>query len=142
MWFDFKQKVQVEPDFDGPMTLPWEKNERGHFWKLLHVRPAVVNLAGRGGVAAFFHRGVKPGWMFVCAGADLGDLFARAKDDPDICEFEMRGGVYVTWSYVKPSFRDGVVAHLREILRPEIQTCALDGNARYDADPIAVFPPA
>lgn len=142
MWFDFAQRKPVDTGFDGPMALPWEKNDKGRFWKLLHVRPSVIDLAGRGGVAAFFHRGVKPGWVFVCATNDLGDLFARAKDDPDIDAFEVRGGVYVTWSYVKPSFRDGVVAHLRQILQPDLTTSALDGHAPYATKPIPVFPPA
>ena len=84
MWFGFGSRKQIEIDFDGPMTLPWEKNARGRFHKLLQVRPSEVGIGGRGGVAVFFHRGVRPGWVFVCAADDLGELIANAKDDPQI----------------------------------------------------------
>jgi hypothetical protein len=140
MVFGFLKRGNTALAAEAPMDIPWEKNDKGRFWKLLLVRPEI--LAGRGGVAAFFHRGVKPGWVFVCAADDLSDLLSRAQDDTVITEYEAHGGVFVTWSFVKPEFRDGVVAHLRRSLRPELETAALDGNRTYAAPPVPVNPPA
>lgn len=142
MWFGGGQRSKVEVDFDGPMTLPWSKDERGRFHRLLHLRNLPADLAGRGGVAAFFHRGARPGWVFVCATDDLAALIHDAKDDTEFLEFEGSGGVYVTWALVKPNFRAGVVAHLRKLLKPKILASALDGDADYAVTPIPVHPPA
>lgn len=141
MVFGFLKRADTALMAEAPMDIPWEKNDKGRFWKLLQIRSGALGAARRGGVAAFFHRGVKPGWVFVCAADDLGDLLERAKDDPDITEYEARGGVFVTWSFVKAEYRDGVVAHLRRILRPELGSCALDGNRAYSVNPIPVNPP-
>lgn len=142
MWFSGGQRSKVEVDFDGPMTLPWGKDERGRFNRLLHMRGAPVDLAGRGGVVAFFHRGTRPGWIFIGATDDIGAMILDAKDDPDFLAFEGSGGVYVTWALVKPVFRSGVVAYLRTLLKPKILASALDGRASYDATPIPVHAPA
>lgn len=142
MWFGVRQSSKVEVDFDGPMTLPWSKDDRGRFYRLLHMRGAPVDLAGRGGVVAFFHRGARPGWIFVGASEDIASLILDARDDPEFLEFEGSGGVYVTWALVKPAFRAGVVSHLRTVLKPKIVASALDGRAAYEVAPIPVHPPA
>ncbi len=142
MVFGFLKRAETTLVAEAPMDIPWEKNDKGRFWKLLMVRPDAVGLGGRGGVAAFFRRGLKPGWVFVCAADDLGALIERAQDNTEITGYEARGGVFVTWSFVKSEYRDGVVAHLRRTLKPEISTCALDGNDTYAVDPIPVNPPS
>ncbi|MBN2751083.1 MAG: hypothetical protein JXQ84_00090 [Rhodospirillaceae bacterium] len=127
---------------EPPLDIPWEKNDKGRFWKLLTVRPESLALSGRGGVAVFFHRGVKPGWVYVCATNDLGDVLEKAQDDMDITAYEGRGGVYVVWSFVKPEFRDGVALHLRQTLKPKILDSDLDGHRTYSQDPVPVNPPS
>lgn len=141
MWFGFLKRDDASVAVSEPMDIPWEKNDKGRFWKLLMLRPSTLGVAGRGGVAAFFHRGVKPGWVFICATDDLGALLDAAQDDNDIVEYEARGGVYVTWSFVKPEFREGVAKHLRDVLRPEITDSGLDGHRSYKVEAVPVNPP-
>ncbi|WP_337997648.1 hypothetical protein [Oleispirillum naphthae] len=141
MWFGFLKRDDASVAVSEPMDIPWEKNDKGRFWKLLMVRPSTLGIAGRGGVAAFFHRGVKPGWVFVCATDDLGALLDAAQDDKGIMDYEARGGVYVTWSFVKPEFREGVARHLRDVLRPEVADSGLDGHRAYAVEAVPVNPP-
>jgi len=141
MWFDFLKRDESPVSTLEPMDIPWEKNDKGRFWKLLMVRPETLGLDGRGGVAAFFHRGVRPGWVYVCSSEDLGALIEKAQDDEEVMAFEARGGVFVTWSFVKPEFRDGVARHLRSSLKPEILDGGPGGGRSYSAEPIPVNPP-
>lgn len=141
MWFGGGRRDKVEVDFDGPMTLPWGKDDRDRFHRLLHMRAMPSETVGRGGVVALFHRGARPGWVFVCAADDIAAVLLDAKDDPEILGFEGAGGVYATWALVKPAFREGVVAHLRTILKPKLLSSPLDRRV-YDAEPIPVHPPA
>jgi len=123
------------------ISIPWELNSKGRFWKLLHIRPHSHQHHNIGGVVAFFHRGVKPAWIYICATDDIGKLLEDAKDEPKIYDYEPKGGVYVTWSPVKASARDGVVASLRQQLKPKEDTTPLDGGKTYDVKPIKVKPP-
>jgi len=141
MFFGFFGNNAAAPTEDEVMTIPWEKNAKGRFCKLMYLRVSQYNFSGRGGVVVFFHRGVKPGWVNVCATDDLETLIEDAKDDPDIMEYERRGGVFVTWSYVKPNFRDGVVAYLQKHLDVAVLSTALDHHKEYLAEPIEVKPP-
>lgn len=142
MFFGFFGNTAPAPTKDEIMSIPWEKNAKGRFCKLMHLRVSQYDFAGRGGVVVFFHRGVKPGWVHVCATDDLETLIEDAKDDSDIMAYERRGGVYVTWSYVKPNFRDGVVAYLRQYLDVSVPTASLDHHKTYLVKPIKVKAPA
>jgi hypothetical protein len=78
---------------------------------------------------------------FVGATLDLGKLIEDAKDDPQISEFDNRGGLFATWSFVKPSYQEGVVAYLRQQLKPKVLDSPLDMGRTYSVKPIRVHPP-
>lgn len=123
-----------EPSTAAPPELSdpkWAKNSRGGFHRLLSLLTAEITaLSGTGGVYAIWHRGVRPGWVYVGASKDLCKSLQEARDTPEILAFESRGGLYVSWSAVVPDCRDGVVKFLKETCSPAIA----DPLACDDAD--------
>lgn len=106
------------PDLSDPK---WVKNSRGGYHRLLSLLTAeIAALSGIGGVYAIWHRGVRPGWVYVGASKDLCKSLQEARDTPGILAFESRGGLYVSWSPVVPDCRDGVVKFLKETCSPAI----------------------
>ncbi len=141
MVFGLFRTAPAKKPVDEILNIPWEMNPSGRFWRLMYVRTDRHNLNGRGGVLAVFHRGVRPAWVYVGATLDLGKLIEDAKDDPQISEFDNRGGLFATWSFVKPSYQEGVVAYLRQQLKPKVLDSPLDMGRTYSVKPIRVHPP-
>jgi len=141
MWFGLSSDSEALENASRVPEIPWVRNDKGHFRRLVQVDGDDPELAGSGGVAVFFHRGVRPGGVCVTAADDLGGMMKRALADPEVAAFEDRGGLFVTWAFVKPEYRDGIVAYLRGLLVPEIAETALDGWHHYEAEPIPVRPP-
>jgi len=109
-----------------PQDPYWQRDPSLRFYRLLAVNPNRLKLGGRGGVFALFHKGVRPGWVYVGATRDLGDAIERMKDHPEISAMDSRGGLFMTWAFVKEDKRDGVVAYLRHHLKPEVSDPDLD----------------
>ncbi|MQX38270.1 hypothetical protein [Roseospira navarrensis] len=131
---------------DQPPPDPvWQRDPAMKYYRLLSMRPGRPNLTGRSGVFVLFHRGVRPGWVYVGATADLAGAVERVQAHHEISEYERRGGVFMTWSYIRADKRDGVVAYLRRQMKPEVEDPALDealGCGPMGAAPIAVQLPA
>lgn len=132
-------------DTDKPPPDPvWQRDPDQKYYRLLVMKPGRPRLAGLGGVFVVFHRGVKPGWVYFGAARDLSVAVERLQDHREISRFEGRGGLFMTWSFIKPEKRDGVVAYLRETARPPLVDTDLDrelGCSPVGAQPIAVqFP--
>lgn len=134
-----------EPENAPPPDPYWQRDPSLKFYRLLGLRPGrPPKLKGAGGVFAVFHRGVKPGWVYVGATRDLGAAVERLQDHPEVSEMEARGGLYITWAFIKDDKRDGVVAYLREQLKPEIVDPEMDremGCSPDKAKPIPVQRP-
>ncbi|MBB4284887.1 hypothetical protein [Roseospira goensis] len=129
-------------DQDKPPPDPyWQRDPSMRFYRLLALRPGRPKLTGLGGVFVLFHKGVRPGWVYVGATADLGAAVTRLQDHPEIAALEGRGGLFMTWAFIKPDKRDGVVAYLRDRLKPEVIDDDMDhemGCRPAGARPIAV----
>lgn len=125
-----------------PVDVSWQRDERGHFHRLLRLHPIEAGLSGIGGVYVLWSHGISPKWIYTGATDDLGEAIGQARDTQQVLLFEGHGGVYVTWSPVKTEYRDGVAAYLRTSLTPEIMIVLPTDHPLADADPIAVFPPA
>jgi len=122
----------------------WQRDAANKFHRLLLMKPGKPNLAGRSGVFVLFHKGVQPGWVYAGATSDLAAAVERLQDHREISGLERRGGLFITWSYVKAEKRDGVVAFLRTRMKPEVSDPDLDrelGCKPGGAKPIPVLLP-
>lgn len=115
----------------------WVRTPRGRYFRLVHLDPEAEDLSGAGGVLVVWHAGLWPAWVYVAAASDLARALHHLADDDDIMSYEANGGLYVTWSFLRPEYRDGVVAYLVERLRPKV----LPNPAAANAVPIPVLSP-
>jgi hypothetical protein len=99
----------------GPPVDPhWVKSPVGKFYKFNSLDPEDLGLEGQSAVFVVWHAGVRPGWVYVAQTGDLAKaLHAIAKED-DIMQYDIRGGLYVTWSLIKTEFQNGVVRYLTD----------------------------
>ncbi|KAA5606636.1 hypothetical protein F1188_04680 [Roseospira marina] len=114
-------------DDDKPIPDPmWQRDSANRFYRLLAMRPGKPNLKGHSGVFVLFHKGVRPGWVYVGATGDLDTAIDRLQSHREISDLERRGGLFMTWAYIRADKRDGVVAYLRSRMAPEVTDPALD----------------
>lgn len=132
--------MKESPPPSGPVDPKWRRNERGYFHRLLSLEVESLNLGGVGGVYAIWHRGVRPEWVYVGATTDLGSAILAASHNADITDYEINGGLFVTWTPIVEEYRDGVVNFLRKQLKPVIDEVPGE-HIDASAQPIAVLPP-
>jgi hypothetical protein len=138
----WKKSPQPFESSGSPVEVPWQRDPRGYFNRLLRLHAAEAGLSGIGGVYVMWHRGVRPQWIYVGATENLGEAIDQARDTKEVLNFEGRGSVYVTWAPIKPEFRNGVASYLRTSLKPEINASFATDNPASDKAPIAVIPPS
>ncbi|MBB4265478.1 hypothetical protein [Roseospira visakhapatnamensis] len=114
-------------DAEKPPPDPyWQRDDKARFFRLLALKTTRRDLAGRGGVFVVFHGGVQPRWVYVGSTANLGATVMALQDHPDLTTLEARGGLFMTWAYIKADKRDGVVTYLRARMKPELDPSDLD----------------
>ena len=116
----------------------WARTKTGYFHRLLTFDPEANGLTGASGVYVVWHGGVNPGWVFIGRGDDLARTFHDLADDEAVMSYNIRGGIFVTWSLINKEFQNGVVRHLNDTLRPKIENAA---SALKSATPVPVSPP-
>jgi hypothetical protein len=136
----FSMLLKEPPPPAGPVDPKWRRNERGYFYRLMDIDVEAVGLNATGGVYAIWHRGVRPEWVYVGHSDKLGASIVAARNNDDIADFEVNGGLYVTWSPIVAEFRDGVVNYLRLQLKPVIEQVAGE-HIDESAPPVPVLPP-
>ena len=135
----FKRDIPA-PVFDGPPEDPqWVKAAQGKFARLLRVDPEKEGLAGVSGVVVIWHAGVRPRWVFIGYDADLAVYLHSIGRNRAIMDYEINGGLYVTWSLIRAEFQPGVVKYLSGLLKPLVENPAL---LNIDEDPIPVIAPS
>lgn len=82
-------------------------------------------LAGRTGVYAVWHLGVRPQWLRVGFSADLGAAAAVLARTPEIAAFGPHDGPFLSWSFCGAEGAAGIVNFLVNRLNPIVQTQAL-----------------
>jgi len=131
-----------DDDADGkPAVIPWEKDEYGHYRRLLNLHVGEEGLAGEGGVYLLWHWGATPEWIHAAATDDLGQALEFARDCEEILTFEPHGGIFVTWAFFKPEFRPGVARYLIDKLEPKVSDILPYDRPDDRAKPIAVLAP-
>jgi hypothetical protein len=119
--FDFfgNGNKQNQPKSDI-QEIPWSKNAAGKYRRLAFIELAKENITGMAAIYVLWHGGVKPGWVYVGMAENLAIDLTDARQNRDIMEFDMRGGLFVTWAPINPKAAPGIFAFLTDVLQPEI----------------------
>lgn len=123
---------------DRPMDPNWATSASGRFHRLVRLDPEAEGLARLGGVYVVWHAGVRPAWVFVGHTEDLAGTFHHVAGNDDIMGFDVNGGLYVSWCLIREEYRDGVVRHLQDTLKPLVDNVAVAGT---DVLPVPVIAP-
>lgn len=126
---------------DKPALIPWERDEYGHYPRLLTLHPDEHGLEGEGGVYILWHWGTHPEWIHAAATDDLGNALEFARNSESVLTFEPHGGVFATWAFFKPEYRAGVANYLRTEMTPKLEEMLPYDRPDDTAEPIAVLPP-
>lgn len=116
----FKKKKPAGGYTGPPVEVDWVRNKRGKFHRLTHLDTTSEGLRGKSGIYIIWHSGVKPGWVFVGKASNLASALDEAQDNDDIGEYEINGGLYVTWSSIVDQHQDGVLRFLHESMKPKV----------------------
>lgn len=118
----------------------WRKGSRGGFNRLFDVDLDYFALEGQGGVYVLWHKGVQPAWIYVGHSDSLLSALDTAKDNEDFRQYDVRGGLYYTWSPILPEFRLGVVMYLRDHLEPLFEPLPSEPLPEEDEDGNVIEP--
>jgi len=132
-----KSKKKTVPT-GTPMNVFWVTSPKGAFYNFLNLEPDTVGLEGASGVYVIWHGGLRPEWLYVGHTENLARAFRAHRQDDNIRGYGGMGGLFVTWSQVKPEYQAGVVRYLLRTLAPVIEN---PEEFNDDDPPIPVFPP-
>ncbi|MBI2978301.1 MAG: hypothetical protein HYY38_05645, partial [Rhodospirillales bacterium] len=59
---------------------------------------------------------------------DLGRTLQELRRETEIVDYDKNGGLFVTWSMIKPEFQPGVLRYLQQVLRPVVVNPDLPGE--------------
>jgi len=124
--------------------LPAKKNADADFWSPVqkpYPRLAnidVAGLAGREGIYALWHLGVRPQWLRVGATADLGAALQALAQEPWITAHGDNAGVFAAWAFPPPDQTRGMARYLSERLKPAMQSTTFAGDLAFDSSVDAV----
>ncbi|NVJ92643.1 MAG: hypothetical protein HWE34_13360 [Methylocystaceae bacterium] len=121
------------------LEVAWSKNAAGKFRRLPFIELAKENVSGMSAIYVLWHGGVKPGWVYVGMADDLAMDLTDAKQSREIMEYDMRGGVFVTWQSFSKNMAPGVFAFLTDALQPEVRNPEAD--MYKEKSHIKVLPP-
>jgi len=79
-------------------------------------------LAGREGLYAIWHLGVRPQWLRVGAASDLGGAFFGLRQATWVASHEGNAGIYLAWAFPPSGQALGMAKLLAERLKPTFQS--------------------
>lgn len=136
--FSKDEQTRIDLSSGPPIDPKWTRNRKGSFHRFVQLDPEEEGLGQIGGVYILWHKGVKPAWVFVGYTKDLAATFHELANNDDIMQYEVNGGLYVTWSLVLENYRPGVVMFLNKNISPKVETT----STWTDKDvPIPVYVP-
>lgn len=99
-----------------PQDPQWAKTAAGKYRRLVHLDTAP--LKGVSAVFILWHSGMRPRWVYVGRTNDLAAALEDAAANGDIMQYDVHGGLFVTWSLIRDQMQDGAVAYLTQALQP------------------------
>ena len=121
-----------------PQDPKWARSPAGKFHRLAHIDPARAGLNGVPAVFVIWHSGVRPRWVYVGRTADLAATLEIIPDNDDIMQYEVNGGLFITWSLIREGMQPGVVHYLNSVLEPLVASPERPGKR---VTPIPVLVP-
>ena len=111
---------------------------------LFDLKAHAAALAGKGGVYALWHLGVRPQWLHIGAGPSLGACMTGAATALAVSPWRGNGGLYAAWVFMDSTRWPGIVQGLRFRLAPALQDVAFPEDAVWDpatAPVVFLLPP-
>ena len=118
----------------------WHPVDQG-YPSLFDLKAHAPGLNGKGGVYALWHLGVRPQWLRIGAGANLGCCLNSAAAALAASKLRANGGIYAAWALVDAARWPGIVQHLRVRLAPVLQDTVVVGDIVWDAAPAPILFP-
>ena len=100
------------------MQLVWNRCEGDKWCPFLTVNLAHPYLRGFEGIYVIWHGGQQPATVYVGQG-NIADRLSEHRNNPQIRQFAPLG-LFVTWSRVDKTSRDGVERFLADNLSPKV----------------------
>lgn len=132
-----KSKKKKAPS-GPPQDVAWVKSAKNRYFKFLNLEPDEMGLENISAVYVLWHQGVRPQWVYVGQTEDLGRTLQELRRDTEIVDYDKHGGLFVTWSMIKPEFQPGVLRYLHQVLRPVVVNPDIPGE---EEEPIPVLLP-
>jgi hypothetical protein len=135
-----KKKVPSGP----PQDVAWVRSAKNKYFKFLNLEPDQMGLENISAVYVLWHQGVRPQWVYVGHTDDLGRTLQQLRRDDEIVDYDKHGGLFVTWSMIKPEFQPGVVRYLHQVMQPVVVNPDLleaDDKEKEEIEPIPVLLP-
>ncbi len=118
----------AQPLADEPRDPKWVTSPAGKFYRLVHFDPAQAGLKGVSAVFVIWHSGVRPRWVYVGRTTDLAASLDIILDNDDIMQYEVNGGLFITWSLIREGLQPGVVHYLSTVLEPLVANSERPGK--------------
>ena len=119
------------------VPLNWARNKNAKFNKFVTLDVARAGIPSVG-VFVLWHSGAKPEWVMVGASANLANDIGKLHNDEELLEYNIQGGLFISWAPVLADYHPGVIKYLRESMKPLIDR---DPPSPADLDPIPVTAP-
>ncbi|MEK7244499.1 MAG: hypothetical protein AAB223_00585, partial [Pseudomonadota bacterium] len=126
-----------KPSPSAQAPLNWVRNKNGNFPKFVTLSVERAGIAG-GGIFVLWHSGTKPRWVMIGASDDLNKDIGKLLNDEELLEYNVHGGLFISWAPVRPEYHTGVIKYLRESMKPLIDR---DPPSPEGVDPIPVTAP-
>ncbi len=108
----------AQPFAAEPRDPKWVTSPTGKYCRLVHLDPTQAGLEGISAVFVIWHSGVRPRWVYVGRTADLAATLEIISDNDDIMQYEVNGGLFITWSLIREKMQPGVMRYLSAALEP------------------------
>jgi hypothetical protein len=106
-----EQQTAMEPR--GPK---WATSPAGKYYRLVHLDPTKAGLKGVPAVSVIWHSGVRSRWVYVSRIKNPAASVEIISDNDDIMQYEVNGGLFITWSLVREKMQLGVIEYLTSVL--------------------------
>lgn len=127
-----------DPQISSVQDPGWVRSPGGRFHRFIVLDAEKEGLSGIGGIYAIWHGGVRPEWVYIGKSNDLAATFQELAGNGDIRNYNVRGGLFVSWALIREEFRNGVLYFLNDSMKPLVPNPDIPGKG---VTPIPVIGP-
>ena len=134
----FSSGIKKDYQFTSVQDPGWVKSPSGRFHRFIVLDAEKAGLSGIGGIYAFWHGGVRPEWVYIGKSDDLAATFRELAGNKDIRNYDLRGGLFVSWALIREEYRNGALRFLNDSMKPLVPSPDIPGG---DVTPIPAIGP-